>query len=138
METSFLIGFALMWIAILWARSVSVKEIRRLPEDKKAALVDMATAARGTQIAILVVGIAAFYLISYFITEGRIYWFGLYGLFITGWMAYRQYVAIKTYRKRDFSEEFIKAQSTAGIIRIVGIVAFFGMIAMNFVFPYKG
>ena len=134
MEVSFLIGFAFMWAAVFFARKVSVKEIQLLSTEKKAELIDMAAGRRGMQIAILAIGIAAFYAISYFIHEAREMWFGLYALFIVGWMFYQLQKALSEYRKRQFPESFVNAQRNAGLIRLLGILGFFIAIGLNFVF----
>ena len=134
MEVSFLIGFAVMWAGIFIGRRVSVKEIRLLSVEKKAELMDVATGRRGMQIAILVIGIAAFYVISYFIDDARELWFGLYALFIVGWIFYRQQKSLKEYRNRDFPETFILAQRNAGWISLLGILGFFVAVGLNFVF----
>lgn len=134
MELSFVLGFILMWIALFLARSISVKEVRKLDEKKKAELVDMAAARRAMQFAVLIVGIGAFYLISYFIDQQRELWFGLYGLCILLWMAYRLFSALNLFRSRGFNEDFIRSQYVAGLIRIAGILAFFACVGLNFVF----
>jgi len=134
MEVSFFLGFALMWMAIFLAKSVSAKEIRKLEDKKKAELVDMAAARRGTQFAVLIAGIGAFYLISYFIEDHREVWFGLYALFILIWMVYQMFAVLKSYRSKAFPDDFIKAQLNAGMIRLIGIAAFFTCVGLNFVF----
>lgn len=133
MEISFLLGFAIMWVALIMARRASLKEIQLLDTDKKAELVDMASGRRGMQIAILVVGIAAFYIINLLIDSRRELYFGLYGLFIVGWIIFRNIQALKEYRNRGFSESFIKSQQLAAMIRLVGIIAFFVCVGLNFV-----
>ncbi len=133
MEISFLLGFAIMWTALIIARRVSVKEIQLLDTDKKAELVDMSTGRRGMQIAILVVGIAAFYIINLLVEGRKELYFGLYGLFIVGWMVFRSIQALKEYRNRGFSETFIKSQRIVAGIRLVGIIAFFVCVGLNFV-----
>lgn len=134
MEVSFLIGFGIMWAGIFLGRRVSVKEIRLLSTEKKAELMDMATGRRGMQIAILIIGIAAFYAISYFISESRELWFGLYALFIVCWIFYRHQKSLKEYKNRDFSDAFIRAQRNAGLISLLGILGFFVAVGLNFVF----
>src|SRR6218665_1322867 len=107
MEISFIIGIAIMWICLLIARSISVKGIRELDDEMKARLVDLSTERRSMQIAILVVGIVAFYLISYLVDSQRELWFGLYGLFIVGWIVYRLILGIRKYKELGFNESFV-------------------------------
>lgn len=133
MEVSFLLGFAVMWTALIIARRVTVKEIQLLETDKKAELVDMATGRRGMQIAILVVGIAAFYIINLLIEGRKELYFGLYGLFILGWIVFRNLQVMREYRNRQFSQSFMKSQQLAALIRLVGIIAFLVCIGLNFV-----
>lgn len=133
MEVSFLLGFAVMWTAMIVARRVTVKEIQLLETDKKAELVDMATGRRGMQIAILVVGIAAFYIINLLIEGRKELYFGMYGLFIVGWIVFRNLQVMREYRNRQFSQSFMKSQQVAAIIRLVGIIAFLVCIGLNFV-----
>jgi len=132
MEISFILGIVFMWICLLFARSISNKEIRSLDNEMKAHLLDLATERRSMQIAILVAGIGAFYLISYLVDTDRELWFGLYALFIIGWIVSRLIVAIRKYKELGFSEHFISTQRKAGIIRLIGIVVFFAVFGLNF------
>ncbi len=132
MEISFILGVVFMWICLFFARSISNKEIRNLDSEMKAKLVDLATERRSMQIAILVAGIASFYLISYLVDSDRELWFGLYGLFIIGWIIFRLTAAIKKYRELGFSETFVSSQLKAGIVRLVGIAVFFAVFGLNF------
>jgi len=132
MEISFVIGFLFLWICLLIARSISNKEIRVLDDEMKAKLIDLATERRSMQIAIMVAGIGTFYVISLLIDSHREIWFGLYALFIVGWIVYRLVVAIKKYRELGFSETFVQSQLKAGIIRVIGIAVFFAVFGLNF------
>ena len=133
MEISFIIGIAIMWICLLIARSISVKGIRELDDEMKARLVDLSTERRSMQIAILVVGIVAFYLISYLVDSQRELWFGLYGLFIVGWIVYRLILGIRKYKELGFNESFVSSQLKAGILRVFGILVFFVIVGLNFI-----
>jgi hypothetical protein len=94
----------------------------------KAKLMDLATERRSMQIAIMVAGIGAFYTISLLIDSHREMWFGLYALFIVGWIVFRLLVAIRKYRELGFSEAFVQSQLKAGIIRIIGLAVFFAVL----------
>ena len=132
MEISFILGFVFLWICWLVARSVSNKQIRVLDDKMKAKLMDLATERRSMQIAIMVAGIGAFYTISLLIDSHREMWFGLYALFIVGWIVFRLLVAIRKYRELGFSDAFVQSQLKAGIIRIIGIAVFFAVFGLNF------
>lgn len=132
MEISYIIGFLVMWACLLIARSISNKEIRLLDDEMKARLIDLATERRGMQIAIMVAGIGAFYVISLLIDSNREIWFGLYALFIVVWIIYRFFAGIRKYREAGFNQTFVQAQVKAGIIRIIGITAFFAIFGLNF------
>lgn len=134
MEISFLLGFLVMWITIFWARHIMIAEIKKLDPDQKVVLVDLTTGRRSAQIAVLFVGIAAFYIITYFIDDHRDIWFGLYALFILIWLVYRMFTSNKLFRSHGFSEDFLKAQVRAGIVRLIGVIAIFASVVLNFRF----
>lgn len=134
MELSFLLGFLIMWVVIFWARSIMVKEIKKLDVEQKAVFVDLTTGNRSMQLVVLFAGIAAFYAIAYFIDDHRDIWFGLYAVFILIWLVYRMFALNRLFRSNGFSDDFLRAQVQAGIIRLIGIVAFFACVGLNFVF----
>lgn len=127
----FLFSFPILLVAILVARVINERAMKKLPDDKRLGLIDLFSKNRIVSIITLVVFVGLFF------ASLRLMWFdpwvtiGIFlGIFVI-YLGLSIVYALRTLKKHDYPNAYISSYLLATAIRLGGLAVYFAILFLK-------